>query len=270
VAAHPKFPAVPNLYVAATRLVKGHVKLQIVRIKVNGAGVGTAQKAIFTVKGASADPGGRLQFGPDGKLYLSVGDIGSPGLAQTISDAHGKILRMNANASVPADNPIAGSLVFARGLRDPIGADFEPDTGVLWNTDSAVTCNDEVNRVVAGANLGWGTASSCASPPSAPVNSNQSGPAPTLPVFWWGTRPDVQGAAFCDRCDLGSAVEGTLLVGTDGSREVRALTLNAQRDGVTSDSRIYLHSAGVRSVEAAPDGTIYFSDTTGIWRLEQT
>ncbi len=270
VAAHPGFPAVPNIYVAATRLVKGNVKLQIVRIKLNGAGVGTRQKAIFTMKGASVDPGGRLQFGPDGKLYLSVGDIGSPGLAQTTADPHGKVLRMNANTAVPADNPIAGSRLFARGVRDPVGADFEPVTGVLWNTDSAVTCNDEVNRVVAGANLGWGTASSCASPPSAPVNSNQSGAAPTLPVFWWGTRPDVQGAAFCDGCDLGSSVEGTLLVGTDGSNEVRALTLNAQRDGVTSDSPIYLHTAGVRSVETAPDGTIYFSDTTGIWRLEQT
>jgi glucose/arabinose dehydrogenase len=270
VAVHPRFPSVPNLYVAATRLVRGVVKLQILRIKVNGGGVGTTQRTLLTMKGAATDPGGRLQFGPDGKLYLSVGDIGAPALAQKAADPHGKVLRMNANASVPADNPIAGNLLFARGVRDPIGADFEPVTGVLWTTDSAVTCNDEVSIAAAGANLGWGAASSCATPPAAPVNSNRSGVDPTLPVFWWGSRPRVQGMAFCDTCGLGPAVEDSLLVGTSGSNEVRALTLNAQRDGVTSDAAIYTHTDSVLSLEVAPDGTVYLSDTTGIWRLETT
>ena len=270
VAVHPRFPAVPNIYVTATRLVKGMAKLQILRITVNGAGVGTQQRAIFSLKGATTRIGGRLQFGPDGKLYASIGDIGSSNLAQRFVDPHGKVLRMNANATVPSDNPVAGSHVFARGVRNPLGADFEPETGVLWNTDSAVTCNDEVNRVLPDSNLGWGAASSCSTPPAAPVNSNQSGPTPTLPAFWWGTQLGVRGMSFCDGCGLGPTVDGSLLVAAAGGKQIRALSLNPQRDAVTSDTVIYSHVAGVLSVESAPDGAVYFSDTTGIWRLETT
>lgn len=79
-------------------------------------------------------------FGPDGKMYLSTGDIASAGLAQKTTDPHGKILRMNADATVPTDNPIAGSRVFARGVRSPVGADTDPMTGALWSGDLGPAC----------------------------------------------------------------------------------------------------------------------------------
>ena len=270
VAVHPNYPAVASVYVAATRMVRGNLKLQILRIRVNGGGVGTQQKAILTMKGASFRIGGRLQFGPDGKLYLSVGDIGTASLAQSSVDPHGKVLRMTASGMVPVDNPVSGSLVLAHGVRNGIGADFDPVTGAMWNDDSAATCNDEVNLVAAHANLGWGGISTCTTPPAAPVNSNQSGTGAVLPEFWWGTQLGLRGMAFCGGCDLGPAVEGTLLLGTANTNEIRALTLDPQRDDVLSESVAYTHTQDVLSVESAPDGTVYFSDTTGIWRLETT
>ena len=270
VAVHPDFPATPEIYVAATRIVKGLVKLQIVRIRVNGSGIGTEQVRIFTMKGATARLGGRLLFGPDGKMYLATGDIGSATHSQKAADQHGKILRMNADASIPADNPIAGSLVFARGVRSPVGADADPVTDVLWSGDLGPGCNDEVNVVKANANLGWGTASTCATPPAAPVNTNQSGTNPVLPASWWAAPIRPRGLTFCAGCGLGAAVDGTLLIGTVRTNEVRSLTLNAARDGVVSESTIFTHAADVLGLESAPGGAVYFSDTTGIWKLSLT
>jgi glucose/arabinose dehydrogenase len=270
VAVHPDFPATPEIYVAATRIVKGLVKLQIVRIRVNGSGIGTEQLPIFTMKGATVRLGGRLLFGPDGKMYLATGDIGSATHSQKTVDQHGKILRMNADASIPADNPIAGSRVFARGVRSPVGADADPVTGVLWSGDLGPGCNDEVNVVTANANLGWGTASTCATPPAAPVNTNQSGKNPVLPAAWWATPIRPRGLTFCAGCGLGAGVDGTLLFGTVGTNEIRSLTLNAARNAVLSESTIFTHAADVLGLESAPDGTVYFSDTTGIWKLSLT
>jgi glucose/arabinose dehydrogenase/streptogramin lyase len=270
VAVHPNFPTTPYIYVAATRIVKGLLKLQVMRITVNGAGVGTGQLAIYTTKGATSHLGGRLMFGPDGKLYLSTGDIRSAGLAQKTADPHGKILRMNADGTVPADNPIAGSRVFARGLRSPVGADADPVTGTLWSGDLGPSCNDEVNRVTRNVNLGWGSASSCSTPPAPPANTNQSGTNPTLPKFWWGAPIGPRGLTFCAGCGLGASVDGTMLIGTVNTNEIRSLTMNGPRDGVVSQSPIFTHTADVLGLESAPDGTVYFSDTTGIWKLALT
>jgi glucose/arabinose dehydrogenase len=270
VAVHPTFAATPNIYVSVTRIVKGLVKVQVMRIRVNGSGVGTDARAIFSTKGATTHLGGRLQFGADGKMYLALGDINAAATAQKTADPHGKILRMNADATIPPDNPIAGSRVFARGVRSPVGMDGDPVTGILWSGDLGPGCNDEVNRVTANANLGWGTASTCSTPPAAPLNTNQSGAGVVLPEFWWGAPLKPRGLTFCDGCGLGAAVDGTLLVGTVNTNEVRALTLDAQRDDVLSQTAIFVHGADVLGLESAPDGTVYFSDTTGIWKLSLT
>jgi hypothetical protein len=140
----------------------------------------------------------------------------------------------------------------------------------MWTTDSAVSCNDEVGRVTANANLGWGAASTCATPPPAPTNTNQSGVAPMVPAFWWVNRIGVGGLTFCDGCALGPDLEGTLLIATSGTNEVRSLTLNAKRSGILSEDTIYTHGADVLGLESAPAGAVYLSDATGIWRLETT
>ena len=268
VAVHPSYPAVPMIYAVATRLVKGIVKLQVLRISVDANGVGVSQRSIFAVKGSTSRMGGRLVFGPDGKLYLGLGDIGSSSLAQRATDPHGKVLRMNADGSVPKDNPTPGSRIFARGFRNPMGGAFEPLTGRLWNTDAGPSCNDEANLVAANANLGWGGASSCATPPAAPFNTNRSGAKPVLPEAWWPGPLGLRGLAFCTGCGLGASVNDTLLAGAVGTNEIRALVLDAGRDDVVSDSVIYTHGADVLSLETAPDGTVYLADPTGIWRLE--
>ncbi|MGI8624672.1 MAG: PQQ-dependent sugar dehydrogenase [Solirubrobacteraceae bacterium] len=98
--------------------------------------------------------GGRLAFGPDGKLYAGVGETGETGLAQDRSSLNGKILRMNPDGSVPQGNPFKGSLVWSYGHRNVQGLAFDAQ-GRLWATEFGQNRFDEVNLIRPGRNYGW-------------------------------------------------------------------------------------------------------------------
>lgn len=109
--------------------------------------------------------GGPLRFGPDGKLYIAIGEplIASEGAcsSQQLDTLLGKILRINPDGTIPADNPFQSEAqgkyraIWAIGLRNPFGLGFQPETGRLFATDVGQTAFEEVNEIVRGANYGW-------------------------------------------------------------------------------------------------------------------
>ena len=107
--------------------------------------------------------GGWLGFGPDGKLYIASGDGGSGGdpdnNAQDLDNLLGKILRLNSDGSVPADNPFVGVAgadeIWAYGLRNPFRASFDRDTGELLAGDVGQGQREEIDQIVRGGNYGW-------------------------------------------------------------------------------------------------------------------
>src|SRR5215218_1280942 len=98
--------------------------------------------------------GGRIAFGPDGKLYAGVGETGLSSLAQNRRSLSGKILRMNPDGSVPGDNPFPGSLVWSYGHRNVQGLAWD-SRGRLWATEFGQDEFDEVNLIRPGRNYGW-------------------------------------------------------------------------------------------------------------------
>jgi len=123
--------------------------------------------------GGTEAPGGGLQFGPDGMLYVGVGEGGysttGTGSAQLVRRARGKILRVDVSGgprdpySIPPDNPFASSSValgeiWALGVHDPVRMDFDLTTGDLWVADRGRTAREEIHVLPAGfggLNLGW-------------------------------------------------------------------------------------------------------------------
>lgn len=107
--------------------------------------------------------GGDMAFGPDGKLYVSTGDGSNPATSQSKSSLLGKILRMNKDGSVPADNPFVNDasysgihkLIYAFGLRNPFSMDIQPVTGRIFACDVGQETWEEVNDILPGANYGW-------------------------------------------------------------------------------------------------------------------
>lgn len=103
---------------------------------------------------AVAHDGCRVKFGPDGKLYFSLGDAGVAELAQRLDSLAGKILRVNPDGSVPADNPFPGSPVYSFGHRNPQGLAWDRD-GRMIAAEHGPTGRDEINLIRPGANYGW-------------------------------------------------------------------------------------------------------------------
>ncbi|HEY0685485.1 MAG TPA: PQQ-dependent sugar dehydrogenase [Steroidobacter sp.] len=105
--------------------------------------------------------GGALAFGVDGKLYIATGDNADSANAPSLNSTHGKLLRINADGSIPEDNPFLGQTtgvnqaIWARGLRNPYTFAIDPTNGRIHVNDVGQDAWEEVNHAVAGANFGW-------------------------------------------------------------------------------------------------------------------
>ncbi len=279
VALHPDWPRQPFVYVYVTRAFGGRpLQNQLVRIR-DAGGHGTGMRVLLRSPiGTRANHnGGRILFGPDGKLYVVIGDGGEdPGTAQDLSasEPRGKVLRLNPNGTIPASNPIPGNPLWSYGHRNSIGFAFDPQTGRLWETENGPDCNDEVNLIVEGGNFAWGPTQQCGID-AAPLDTNRDGPGPRqLPDSWFEQTIAITGAAFCDGCGLGASFEGDLLFGcANGTCKATVgplgrFDLNGARDGLSAPQEVRTGFGGpVYSMEVSPSGRIWFSDYRGIYRL---
>jgi glucose/arabinose dehydrogenase len=105
--------------------------------------------------------GGAVHFGPDGKLYVAAGENATRSNAQTLNNLLGKILRINADGSIPTDNPFytvtqgVNRAIWALGLRNPFTFSIHPLSGQMFINDVGSSSWEEINEGVAGANYGW-------------------------------------------------------------------------------------------------------------------
>jgi glucose/arabinose dehydrogenase len=262
----PSFPQQPWLYAYATRKVNGVAQDQILRIKMNGT-TGTGMQLLLNVQKAGIrHNGGRMLFGPDGMLYVVVGETEQSQLAQDKSVNSGKVLRMTPSGGIPKDDPFHGSRIYSYGHRNSFGLAFDPKTGDLWETENGPECNDELNRIIPGRNYGWGPSENCQG--QAPQDTNGDGPKPVLPQLFYPTTIGPTGIAFCDGCHLGTAREGDLFFGAFNTGDIHEVSLNADRTQAVKDTTPFNHGNLVLSIERGPDGTLYFSDGVGIFKLQ--
>lgn len=121
----------------------------------NGKSLKNEEYVLDKIPGSRFHNGGRIKFGPDGKLYITTGDAQVPDLSQDLDSLAGKILRINPDGSIPDDNPIENSMVYALGLRNPQGLSWHPITGDLYASDHGPNSQDEINKILPGENYGW-------------------------------------------------------------------------------------------------------------------
>jgi len=154
IAAHPDFESNHLLYVYLTYVEEGQLWNRIMRITESENRLADADTILDRIPGSPFSNGGALEFGPDGKLYIGTGSISdSSHLPQSPDSLAGKILRINDDGSVPDDNPVPGSLVYAGGLRNPQGMAWSDDR--MFISDRGPTKNDEINLANPQDNFGW-------------------------------------------------------------------------------------------------------------------
>ncbi len=240
------------LYVYHTyRASGGALWNRVVRLKdVNGHGE-EPQVLLDSIPGARNHNGGRIKFGPDGKLYITAGDAAKPQLAQDIASLAGKILRINSDGSIPTDNPFPGSPVYSYGHRNPQGLAWHPTTGQFFITEHGPSGHDEVNLVEAGANYGW--------PEVAGVGGE---PPITEPVVESGRNTWAPaGATFYGGEALTPLWNNKLFFGGLRGQQIHWAELappdyqQVQTEGVLFDRRY----GRIREVIQVPDGYIYFT-----------
>ena len=113
------------------------------------------------LSGASNHNGGAIHFGQDGKLYVAIGDNGVGANSQSLNTRLGKVLRLNADGTIPSDNPFFGTAtglnraIWALGLRNPFTFAVQPGSGRIFINDVGQSVWEEINDGVAGANFGW-------------------------------------------------------------------------------------------------------------------
>jgi glucose/arabinose dehydrogenase len=269
IALHPRWPAKPFVYAYVTRRDDGRLWNEVLRIRAKrGRGVGFTVLLRSPVRSPENHNGGRILFGPDGKLYAFDGDNARPANSQDRThNLLGKVLRVNADGSTPRDNPF-GNPIWSYGHRNSFGMAFDPFTRRLWETENGPECNDEINRIVRGGNFAWGPHASCGSRRK-PKDTNRDGPRPRrMPKELFTQVIGITGAAFCDRCGLGGILHGDLVFGAVNDARIRALDLSRDRTRFSSNPRVLLTAPlPVQSMEVGPRGRIYFSGSGGIYRL---
>ncbi|HEY8490940.1 MAG TPA: PQQ-dependent sugar dehydrogenase [Dehalococcoidia bacterium] len=244
----PDFPRSRAVYVYYTEAAGGGLRNRVVRYTEANDRLTDPVVILDGIPGARIHDGGRIAFGPDGKLYVTAGDAAQQDLAQDVGSLAGKILRLNPDGSIPADNPFPGSPVYSYGHRNPQGLAWQPGTGQLYATEHGPSAHDEVNRIQPGANYGW---------PAMQGNAGQTDGF-TRPVIesGAGTTWAPSGAAFVAG-DRFPQLRGDLVFAGLRSTSLWRLRLPADGGEPQLEALIEGEYGRLRNVVQGPDGSLY-------------
>jgi glucose/arabinose dehydrogenase len=277
VVVHPDFATNRFIYLSYLKGDEERQTLAISRGRLDGTALIDA-KEIFVAdawENARMAFTGRMEFGPDKTLYVSVGDRdrlccgpqddNSIRLrAQSLADHVGKILRLNDDGTVPADNPFVGRAgakpeIFTYGHRNSYGLRFHPETGELWQMEIGPQGGDEVNVLKPGANYGW---------PLVSQGSNYSGTLVSdqpwhregmeQPRVFWVPQISPAAMAFYTG-DKFPQWNNDLIIGALSGQHVELVPIDEK--GNAGRREEFLDELGLRfrDVEIGPDGYVYFS-----------
>lgn len=284
VALSPTFPADRMIYWSysepreggnATSVARG--KLSADRTKLEG--VTTIFRAMPTYNG-TMHFGSRLAFGPDGMLYITLGERSDTPMrpqAQRLDSHMGKIIRIRPDGTVPPDNPFVGRAnalpeIWSLGHRNVQAAAFDAQ-GRLWEIEHGTNGGDELNLVQKGKNYGWPVQAYGIEYAGGPINS-AAGPAATVregmeqPVYYWDPVIAPSGAQWYTG-NAFPAWRGNLFVGGMKDKKLVRLVLNGNR--VIGEEWLLMdRGQRVRDVRQGPDGFLYIvtDQSNGeLWRI---
>ena len=258
VALPPDFATSHEVYVVGTFENAGALVNRVVRFTDEGGDGVRPTTILDNIPAEIFHAGDGIAFGPDAMLYIATGDAREPSNAQSDSSLGGKILRMRRDGTPPDDNPTRGSLIYAKGVRNPQGITWLA-SGKLIATEHGPSGfpneyfrrdRDELNAITAGSNQGWPTESG--------PSSDRRFAAPL--VTWSGPGIAPSGAAAY----MGSydPWRNSVFVAALKGEQLRRIALTESSAGVvaTRDEIWFNRTFGrLRAVAMGPDGSVYFT-----------
>lgn len=245
-ALHPNFTSNHKMYIYHTYSNASGIFNKVLLLIENKNKIVDSRTLIDGIPGGKFHDGGRINFGPDRKLYISTGDAGKPELAQDRNSLAGKILRLNDDGTIPPDNPFPNSPVYAYGLRNVQGLTWDPETKKMYAADHGSTGNDEINVITPGSNYGW------------PYEECSSGEKYVKPLVCFNPAIAPSGITIVHSNKLG--YKDSLILATLKGSQLRSINLTTGEQ-----NNILLGYGRLRDVVEAPDGSLYVltSNTDG-------
>ncbi len=272
-ALHPKFVENHFLYLAYAYQAGGNQSVKVVRYRETGETLTDAKTMIELIPAARYHAGTRLGFGPDGKLYITTGDATKQSQGQELNTLGGKTLRLNDDGTIPTDNPFvnrkdARPEIWTYGHRNAQGMDWQPETGLMFQTEHGPSLidgvslfkrsgGDEVNIVERGKNYGWAKISH---------KTKRAGMETAIVEYSPAVAP-ASGMFY--RGNLFPQLKNNFLFGALKGEAIIRLVLDGR--SIVSQEKLFVKIYGrVREIAEAPDGSIYFSTSNRDGRGDPT
>ena len=257
ISVHPNFSANNFVYLAYAYRKDG-TRDKVVRYKFAANKLTEPKVIIEDMPAAQYHAGMRARFGPDGKLYVTVGDSTDWNLAQDNNSLAGKTLRLNDDGTVPNDNPFVGKAgyrpeIFSTGHRNAQGLAWQPGSGLMFQTEHGPSGfegrgggADEVNIVERGKNYGWPT-----------IYGNRTQAGLESPLLEYSPACAPASGAFYNGSEFPN-FKGNFFFGCLRGKRLIRVVLDGRR--VVSQENLLSETYGrIREVAEGPDGFIYFS-----------
>ncbi len=257
---HPDFMENRVIFIAYAHGTRQENALRVARAVYDGDEIRDLQPIYDArpVKDTGHHFGGRIVWGPDDKLYVTIGE-GSryKEKAQDMTSSFGAVIRINEDGSIPDDNPDFGDgalpELYTKGHRNAQGLAYDAERGVLWSNEHGPRGGDEINIIEAGANYGWPAASFGIDYNGARITPFTEYEGATQPVHYWTPSMAPSGLAVV-RGDAFTDWDGDLLVGGLASTALHRMIMDG--DAIVGEER-YLVGERIRDVRVGPDGAIY-------------
>lgn len=265
---HPQFSENSWIYISYSKPKKEDGETlgttAVMRAKLDGNRL-SEQQVIFEALPYSKTRhhyGSRLEFDPQGYLFISVGDRGNRDQNPQNLDNHcGKIHRIREDGSIPDDNPFAGQAdamasIYSYGHRNPQGLAMHPETGMMWDHEHGPRGGDEVNLIEKGKNYGWPVISYGINYNGTTFTDKTEQEGMEQPELYWVPSIAPCGSTFVTG-DRYPAWKGDLLVGS-----LRYNYLNrciVEGDEIVGEEKLFKNIGRIRAVEMGSDGYIYVS-----------
>jgi len=253
----PDFANNQFLYLCASRDDEGQWRNQVLRYRVSGGAIAFDSYVIRRGMVAAGNHDGcRIRFGPDGKLWVTMGDAGNTNNPQNPNVMNGKVMRVNSDGTIPADNPLlpgatARTAIYTWGNRNPQGLTFEPGTGRVFEVEHGDDTHDEINILVPGGNYGY------------PIYRGPVGKPGYLDPAWSSGNVTLatSGGEFVTGPQWG-LWSGSLMVATLKEQDLRRFELF---DGTARQADLLFDNVygRLRTPRFAPDGSLYLTTDNG-------
>jgi glucose/arabinose dehydrogenase len=256
-ALHPQFDTNPWVYVVYN--YGSPYKEKVVRFTYSAGTLGAPLIILDQIPAASIHNGSRLLITSDQKLLITTGDASTAANAQSPGSLSGKVLRVNPDGSVPADNPVAGNRLWSLGHRNPQG--LVEANGRIYASEHGPSNDDEINIIQKARNYGWpnveGYCNETAEKTFCTANDVVE------PIAAWTPTIATAGLTYYNSDYIPQWKNSLLLVTLKASKFIQ-LKLNSSGDQITGTKDYFVNEFGrLRAICQSPDGKVYIASSNG-------